>query len=387
MVQQSARRYKIIYIIDGLGMGGAERLMIPILEKLDRDVFEPRVCVFHVINRNPVADAIQASGVAVDLLPVPYMRDISAIPRLYRYLKEKQADLVHTQLELANIMGNAVAKLLKLPSVCTIHTIPSQEMKLKSKLHQEVELLSLRLFCDHVISVSEGARQFHLSINKVSSEKVSTIYNGIDLVNFVKTDRQAERGHVRKELGIPETANILATVAVLRPLKGIQFMIRAMPAILAKYPNVYYLIVGSGTYEETLLKELDVVGVKEHVIFAGMRSDIPRILAASDIFVLPTLTEALPTVLAEAMAAKLPIVASKVGGVPEMIRDGENGYLVAPEDSDGLAQACIRLLSDPQKSATMGTEGWEIVNKKFNIERQVGQLKKLYLDLLQAYGK
>jgi glycosyltransferase involved in cell wall biosynthesis len=118
-----------------------------------------------------------------------------------------------------------------------------------------------------------------------------------------------------------------------------------------------------------------------------MRKDVTRLLAASDIFVLPTLTEALPTVLAEAMAAKLPIVASRVGGIPEMINEGENGCLIEPEDLTGLAAACIHLLRDPEKRLTMGAAGWNIVNQKFNIERQVDKLEGLYIEQLNAYGK
>ena len=114
---------------------------------------------------------------------------------------------------------------------------------------------------------------------------------------------------------------------------------------------------------------------------------MPRVLAASDVFVLPTLTEALPTVLAEAMAARLPLIASRVGGIPEMIADGQNGFLVEPESLDDLVRACTQLLSSPEKRAAMGEEGWKTVNRKFSIERQVDQLKELYLDQLQAYGK
>ena len=164
-------------------------------------------------------------------------------------------------------------------------------------------------------------------------------------------------------------------------------MIRALPEVLASSPHTYYLIVGSGSHQNALLEEVDKAGAPERVIFAGMRKDVPRLLAASDVFVLPTLTEALPTVLAEAMAARLPVIASRVGGIPEMIADRQNGFLVEPEDLDGLSSACIRLLENPDERAAMGAAGWKIVNQKFSIQRQVEQLKELYLEQLQAYGK
>jgi len=368
-------------------MGGAERLMVPLLKHLSRADFDPYVCALQSKDGNPMADEIRALGVPIECLDVKHLRDINALPQLIKYLIGIGADLVHTQLEFANILGNISAKLLRLPSVCTIHVMPSLDVKTKSRLHQKVEWLSLHHFCDRVISVSEEAQQYHLSVSGASADQVTTIYNGIDLSSFLNIDRKGERINVRQELGIPIDANLLITVAVLRPQKGIQFMIRALPAILHSIADTYYLIVGNGSHQSALVEEVNQAGVEDRVIFAGMRKDVARLLAASDVFVLPTLTEALPTVLAEAMAAKLPIVASRVGGVPEMVTDGQNGCLVEPEDLHGLVNSCIHLLSKPEIQATMGAAGWEIVNHKFNIERQVDKLEELYLDQLHTYGK
>jgi glycosyltransferase involved in cell wall biosynthesis len=382
-----ARKYKIAYLIDGLSMGGAERLMVPILKHLNPEHFEAHVCAMQSKEGNPMADEIRTLGVPVDCLDIKHLRDVNAIPRIIRYLRGVGADLVHTQLEVANILGNVSAKLLRLPSVCTIHVMPSLDVKTKTRLHQKAEWFVLRHFCDRVISVSEEARQYHIDISGTATNLVTTIYNGIDLSGFLNMDYAHERNAVRAELRIPRDANVLVTVAVLRPPKGIQYMIRALPAILAVHPNTYYLIVGSGSHHSALLEDVKKADVKERVIFAGMRKDVSRMLAASDVFVLPTLTEALPTVLAEAMAAKLPIVASRVGGIPEMIANGQNGFLVPPEDLTGLVKACNHLLEHPEKRSDMGSEGWKTVRQKFSIERQIDQLEELYFSQLQAYGK
>lgn len=382
-----SRKYRIAYLIDGLSMGGAERLMVPVLQYLSRAHFEPYVCAMQSKDGNPMADELRALGVPVECLDIRHLRDLDAIPRLRRYLKEIQADLVHTQLEAANILGNLSAKLLRLPSVCTIHVMPARDVKAKTKLHQQVEWFVLRHFCDRVISVSEEARQYHVEISRSPAKQVTTIYNGIDLSPFLEMNSTAEREAVRAELGIPLDAPLLATVAVLRPPKGIQFMIRALPAVLEAHPNTFYLIVGDGQHRQALLAEAVQAGVNDRVVFAGMRKDVPRLLAASDVFVLPTLTEALPTVLAEAMAARLPIVASRVGGIPEMVSDGQNGIMVEPQDPSGLADACLQLLGHPERRAAMGGEGWNVVNRKFSIERQSYQLRELYLGQLHAYGR
>ncbi len=368
-------------------MGGAERLMAPILKHLSRTDFEPYVCAMQSKDGNPMAEDLRALGVPVECLNIKHLRQLNAIPHLINYLKGIDADLVHTQLEAANILGNISAKLLRLPSVCTIHVLPSLNVNAKTKLHQKVEWFALRHFCDRVISVSEEARQYHMRVSGAPDRQVTTIYNGIDMTAFSNLDYAHERSSVRAELGLPPEADVLVTVAVLRPPKGIQFMIRALPAILASHPNTYYLIVGSGEHREALIEEVRKAGVQERVVFAGMRKDVPQLLGASDIFVLPTLTEALPTVLAEAMAARLPLIASRVGGVPEMILDGQNGFLVKPENIESLSSACIRLLKNRDERAAMGAEGRDIVNQKFTIERQVAQLKDLYLEQLRAYGK
>lgn len=381
------QKFNIVYFIDGLGMGGAERLTVSILNNLDKEKFAPRVGVFYIRDGNPMADDIRALGIPVDLLSIPYLRDITAVPRLYKYLKAVHADLVHTQLEMADSMGNLAAKLCRLPSVSTQHTMPAQDMKIKSKLHQSIELFSLRHFCDLVISVSEEARRFHLDISRASPASVRTLYNGIDLSPYANLDHVKARIDVRREFDLPEDSALLTTVAVLRELKGIQFLIRALPAILASNPNTYYLVVGSGAYRDALFDEAKQAGIAERVIFAGQRDDIPRLLAASDVFVLPTLTEALPTVLAEAMAARLPIIASAVGGVPEMVQDGQNGRLVQPTDIKQLEVECISLLADPEKMKFMGAAGWKIVNENFNIHKQVDKLTDLYLSLIKLYGR
>jgi len=381
------RRYKVVYFIDGLGMGGAERLMVPILKNLNKVFFEPRVCVFQIREGNPIADELRANDIPVDLLHIPYLRDWTAIPRLRKYLKEARADLVHTQLEFADTLGSVASRLACLPSVCTIHTMPSQEMSVKSKAHQNLEWLSLRYFCDRVISVSEQARQYHLDISNSAPEKVVTMYNGIDLTHYQQLDIEKERLAVRQELEVSRDATLLVTVAVLRELKGIQYMIRALPEVLDSFPNAYYLIVGDGAHRQALEDEVEKAGMREHVLFTGMRKDIPRLLSASDVFVLPTLTEALPTVLAEAMAARLPIIASAVGGVPEMIRNGDNGILVTAGNVQELATAVNNLLISPMRMEQMGKKGWQVVNQKFNIIEQVRHLETLYIDLINSYAK
>jgi len=383
----SLRKKNIVYIIDGLGWGGAERLMPLILKNLDGNLFTPRVCVLQSKDGNPVADELMSMNIPVDFLSIRYLRDVTAILRLKDYLRRVDANLVHTQLEFSNIFGNLAAKILGLPSVSTIHTIPTHGIVGRKFIHQKLEMLCISFFCDNVIFVSDQARQFHLQIGRFSIDKTKTIYNGIDLFEYVRVGHNQISPSIRGRFSIPSSAKVFITVAVLRELKGIQFMIRAFPRVLEKHPNAYYLIVGDGSYRTMLEGEVEGLGLTGRVVFAGRQTDISSFLTAADIFVLPSLTEALPTVLAEAMAARLPIVACEVGGIPEMVVDGVSGKLVPPEDSQALANACVALLGDEFLIKSMGSAGWDYVNEKFDIRKQVENLKNLYLNIMDSYDK
>jgi glycosyltransferase involved in cell wall biosynthesis len=239
----------------------------------------------------------------------------------------------------------------------------------------------LRHFCQRIVAVSEGTRQHHLQAARFAPEQVVTLYNGIDLTRFGPRDLACQTA-VRHSLGISAAAKLMTTVAVLRQPKGIQHMLEALAVILTAVPDAHYLIVGDGDYRATLEAQVADLGLGERVCFAGQRQEVADLLAASDLFVLPTLTDALPTVLMEAMALRLPLLATAVGGVPEMVENGLNGLLVSPGTADQLAQAAIGLLQDGARRQEMGENGRLLVEQKFNIQRQAAELATLYHTLL-----
>lgn len=366
-------------------MGGAERLTVPFIQNLAKEGFQLRVCVLQERHGNHFARVLAQMGIPVDRVPVKNLRDLTAIPRLVRYLRSHEANLVHTQLEFSNTLGNIAAKLLRLPSLCTLHTIDNFARRSKSRLRQSVMLWSLRNFCDKVITVSEELRKHHLAYGKTAPASVITLYNGIDQSHPV-TGTQEKLGKLRAEFGIPQDAPLLLTVAVLREPKGIQYMLEALPQILDAVPETRYLIAGDGSHRNALENISEQLQISNRVIFAGYREDVQDLLSISDVFVLPTLTEALPTVLAEAMSARLPIIASAVGGVPEMVTDQLNGILVPPSDVEKLASACIRLLTNKPEAQQMGEQGLIIAATKFDIQKQAHQLGMVYRELLEAQG-
>ena len=370
---------KILWIIDGLGHGGAERMTLFIMQKFDRSKFDLRVCALQVKQGNPIAYELARLGIPVDLLQIPNLRHPLNLPKIYSYIKKHKPDIVHTQLEFANVLGNIAAAMLGIPSVATMHTLGAPQQGTEYWRGQ-VEWASLKYFCTRIISVSESAKAHHIEHGNIPANKMVTIYNGIDLSRFRPNGQNGNA--IRTALRIPDGSFVLLTVAVLREPKGIQYMLEAMPDILRDAPNTHYLIVGEGDFGDQLKALAKSLGVEDHVTFAGQRNDIPDVLQAGDIFVLPTLIDALPTVLIEAMAVRKAIVASNVGGVPEIVEHGKNGLLVEPAKPQQLVESCLRLIKHGEIREAMAESGFQIAHSKFNIENQVNTISDTYEELI-----
>lgn len=372
---------RVLWIIDSLGHGGAERMTLSILEKFNREKFDLRVCTLQVKQGNPIGKELEKIGIPVDVVEIPVLRRLSNLPKLIIYIKKHDPDIIHTQLEFADTLGSIASKLLGKPCISTQHTLGNPQSG-SDYWRNQLTWFSLRNFSTKVIAVSEDARKFYIQKAGIPNNKVVTIYNGIDLTRF--TAVEAEVIHQKREtFKIPEGSVTFVTIAILREPKGIQYMLQAMPHILEKIPNFHYLVIGDGEYGETLKQLANSLGVDKNVIFAGQRKDINEILQISNCFVLPTLTEALPTVLIEAMAARKAIIASRVGGIPEMVTDGENGLLVEPGKYEDLAKTCIKLAQDVGLRDSMASKGNTIVQEKFNIENLVETISKTYLEAIK----
>lgn len=371
---------RIVWMIDSLGHGGAERLTLAILERFDRARFDLRVCALQERGGNPMAREIEKTGIPVDLLGIPHLRHPANLFKVLRYLREHHPALLHLQLEFSVILGSLAARLRGIPAVATLHTLDNPQER-RAYWRYRLSLFALKHWCNRVIAVSESTRQHHLRDGNITPKKIITLYNGIDLSAFEERP-PAFCQEKRRELGLKPNSVVAVTVAVLREPKGIQYMLQAMSELRERHPNLQYLVVGEGEYGPALRQQAEGLQLGERVVFAGQRKDIPEILSACDFFVLPTLTEALPTVLMEAMAARKAILASDVGGVPEMVEDGRNGKLLPPGDVPALIAACGELAENPSLRAAWGQAGRQICEEKFNIEQQIHALETLYNSLI-----
>lgn len=356
--------------------------MVPILAHLDQDIFDLRVCALQSKDGNPIAEEIKDLGIPVDELEIRHMRDISNVPELRLYYNTHEPDLIHTQLEFADTLGTAAANILRIPCVSTLHTLGKTDPDVSSVGRQRLKWFFLRNFCDRIIAVSEQTRQYHIEYGKIDPKKIVTIYNGIIVDRFASIPPDT-RTKTRAGLGIPDHSLVVTTVAVLRKPKGIDYMLEAVPALVSKFPNLIYLLIGDGPHRPAIEERITRLGISDHVILTGQRNDIPELLTAADLFVLPTLTDALPTVLFEALASSLPVVATDIGGIPEIITDKHDGYLVPSQDVDALVSRISKLLDDKKSREIFKINGLRKVRSKFDINVQVKNLTSLYKEVLR----
>lgn len=365
----------VLYLIDSLGYGGAETLLVRYLERVPDLGVHPRVVVIQERDGNPLARPIEDAGIPISLLGIGHLRDRGALGAVKAAIADADPDIVHTQLEFSNILGTTAAHQLGLPSISTLHTLDRPPRWSRDAVRLRLMSWLLLRRAASVVAVSDSAGRHFAGRSGAARGLVTTIHNGIDLKPFTAP---VDRTAVRDSLGVPGDAALVLTVAVLRPAKGIGDMLHAMRHALEHIPSAHYLIVGDGPDRARLEALAADLGVAERVTFAGHRDDVPSLLGAADLFVLPSHTEALPTVLMEAMAAGLPVVATEVGGIPEMVERGVSAHLVPAESPRLLADAVTRVLAAPLQAAAMGKAGRRLALDRFDIDRQAARLVAEY---------
>jgi glycosyltransferase involved in cell wall biosynthesis len=235
---------------------------------------------------------------------------------------------------------------------------------------------------DRVVANSTAVRDWLVGLG-MDERRVVTIPNGIVVPSEPRLNKD---GSVRRQLGIPPDAPVIAAVCRLNQNKGLEYFLRAAVALRPRFPEARFLIVGGSyfdpLYPKTLEQLTTQLGLNDRVIFAGERNDVPRVLQEIDISVLPSLNEGLSNSLLEAMAAGLPVVATRVGGNPEVVQHGKTGLLVPPRDPQALAEAITRILESPEMSRQFGRAGFDRVKDNFSLAATVRRTEDLYMSLL-----
>lgn len=371
----------ILLYTDTVQRGGAELQMFLLAKFLDKQKFTPILAC----SNNPALDKwcenFQKEGIKVIRLEVRHKHDPRHYSMLKKLIKDEKIDLLHAHIwnPASCRYAYLAAKSTKTPLITTEHD------PFKLNFFKDAFKKRALNHVSKIITVSENNKKILTKLYPEQSKKIKVILNGIDvtwwksqLLRFTEEDCKKIKQDV---FMTQDDALIIISIAELHERKGLKYLIKAMSEVVAKYPNIKLAIVGEGPERSELENLIKKLNLENHVILLGRKSDIPKLLKSSDIFVLPSIREAFGLVNLEAMLTPLPIIATKVGGIPEIVTDKKTGFLVETESEKALSEALIKLLSSPKTRQKMALEGQKRVIELFDAKKMAEKYEKIYFSI------
>ena len=373
--------------------GGAETVLMQIVATLDRQRFRsaialPSGTLMDVLRgqADTLVEEVRFIGLTRTFNPLKLfvycLHLVKCTLSLIRVIRRHSPDVIYANSYYSCILGILAGKFMRLPVVWHVHDI------YPPNVFSRTAVPLLGRLCARMIAIS-GAVKENLQSYRVPSHKIRLVHNGVDTAAYDQIDA-ATGERVRRELGISGHRHVVGTIGQPVPRKRLEDFVQAAALVLERFPDVVFVVVGQPIsaggvrYEQKVKKLLDDMGSWDHFVFTGLRPDIPALLAAFDLFVLASEGEPFGLVIIEAMAAAKPVVATRVGGIPEILEDGMAGVLVPPRRPRALAEAIITLLEDEVKAQAMGREGRRVVGERFSVWAQVRSIEAVLLESLGA---
>jgi len=390
-------KIKILRIITRLNIGGPAQHVTFIEEGLDKGSFESKL-VFGAVDNNEGDMSFLARERGLYLIEIPELSNQSglianliALFKLYRVTKKEKPHIVHLHLLKARILGGLAAKLAGVPIIIeTFHGNLFREYYgfLKTSIILILEKFVGNFVADWIIAISPSQKEELVQNGVANADKIRVINIGLELERFLNI--RDKSGEFKNELGLRDNVLLVGIVGRLVPIKGHTYFLEAAKEVLEVIKDlspirsgIRFLVVGDGELRRELEEYCKELGIGDFVIFTGWRVDLERIYTDMDVVVLSSLNEGTPVSIIEAMASEKAVVATRVGGVPDVVEDGVSGLLVSPKDPKALAQAIIRLLNDPELRAVLGREGRKRVYPKYDVRTLVKNMKDFYHDLIE----
>ncbi len=350
-----------------LGWGGQENRTLQELRGLSNMGYRTLVLC---PSEAEIGKRAAAEGIAVRHCRMRKSYDVAAVASIRKIIREERVDILNTHSGRDSLLAGLAGRLSSRRPII----VRTRHLALPI-----TSRISYRILPHRVVTVSEYVRRYLVG-EGVPAERVVAIPTGVDTMRF---SPGAATGTIREELGLSPAVPLVGMVAILRKKKGHHILLDAVPDILRAVPEAVFVLAGNGPQWENVSRKIRGMGLSEKVFMLGLRRDIPNVIASLDLFVLPTLEEALGTSFLEAMAMEKPVVGTRVGGVGEVVVDGVNGYLVPPENSGELARATVALLRDGEGRRRMGIEGRKTVREKYTVEVMCGKMGALYAALAE----
>lgn len=374
------KRINVLQIISALRTtSGGEKYLFYLAKNLNRERYKVFVAYSHHSKLIEELRAMEAEVVIIDMMNKFRLK---AIYDLARFIKSKDIHIVHTHGVRADFFGRLAARMAGAPIVISLrhNSINDYSVNwLTKKIYIIIDRLTTP-FTDKIIAVAEALAKDLIHISKIKPEKVIAIPNGVDLKEF---DPKIDGEKIRKEFGIPVQSPVVGIIGRMYWEKGQEYFIRAIPKIIESVSEAKFLIVGDGPLRSKLEHLARQLKISEHCIFTGLRMDAPEIIAIFGIGVLSSIKEGFPFTILEYMAMAKPVVATSICGNPEAVENGKTGILIPARDPQALANAAIDLLQNKAKAQHMGQAGRLLVEQKFNAERMVRDIERVYEDLIE----
>ncbi len=390
--EQSSTPRKVLHVITRMIIGGAEWNTFYTLKLHDRRRYRPLLaCGPETGPEGSLIEATEAEGIPVHIVPdlireVHPKRDLLALVQLVRLYRELEVDIVHTHTSKAGILGRLAGRLARVPVVIhTVHGFAFQANipRWQRQLYLTLERLAGR-WCDGLIFISTPLMKEAGRLGIGDPRTYAYIPSGIDLDAFYNGARNGARQLRRQQLGLHDSVPVIGTVTRLVKDKGLDLLLRAAARLKQKGYAFQLVWVGDGPLRGELEAMAQNLGVADRLFITGMCTDVPSWLGCFDLFVLPTLWEGMGRVFLEAQAAGIPVIGTKVGGVPDVVRDGVTGFLLPPGDVEALTDTIERLLTNPDLRRQMGIAATQFVaDQSFSVQFMVRKIEQVYEEAWQ----
>jgi glycosyltransferase involved in cell wall biosynthesis len=378
---------KVLHVFGGGVRSGVESYVLAIAMGLRGQGIEH---VLTPLRDGPFISEAEGLGLRVRRINKKFKGDPLTVYRLREIIKDEQASIVHTNAENGNLYGRLAAAMARAPRVVsTIHTFYDETLRdrhrsewLRNLIYRQ-DLFTSRI-CDALITVN-AAIKHRLVMHGLTAEKIVVIPNGIDPSRYEHYEKEVTHDSaLRAGLGIAGDEMVVGTVARLSPVKNISALVLASKRVVEKLPKARFVIVGDGPQRQRLEKLASSLGVTSHLIFAGWQENINQFLSIMDVFVITSLIEGSSFAILEAMALDKPVIATNVGGNPELIVDGETGRLVPCNDIDALTSSIVEILMNKDRAAKMGQAGRARVQMHFRLDQMLEKTENLYRRLMKS---
>ena len=377
------KKIKILHIA-ATSTGGVGLNILLLSRYLNKDQFN--ICVAMALGA-PLDEEFAKEGVKI--YPIRMSRkpnrliNLLGLYQLWRLIGVEKFDIVHTHTSVGGFLGRIAAKARGVPVVLwSIHGWAFNYPMgcISKKFWRAIERL-LDFFTDHYVAVSRNMMDVGIQGSITVPEKVSVIYHGIETDKY---DTSGNQNNLRIELGIGENIAVVGNIGRFEPQKAVDDFLKAARIVKDNVPNVRFLVVGDGPLRNDMERLSMQLGIKDVVLFTGWQKNLKEYIGIMDIICIPSLWEALPFQLLEAMAMEKPIVATSVGGIPEVVDDGKTGILVPPSKPEIMAHAIINLIVNKRTAEEMGKAGRQRIQQLFSVGKMIMHYEKLYLTLLKG---